>query len=258
MYFIYVLGPAGCGKSTLTATLNSWIREKGMHSITLNLDPGAYKLPYYPEINIRDYIKVENVIEKYNLGPNGALILASDLIVNHIDDIISELEEFDADYVFIDTPGQLELFAFRSIGPLIIKELSSIEGSSTVLLFLIDSNMCRDPSSFISMLLLSTSTHYRLSKPQVNVLSKIDLLNEEEMRKIVAWTESVNELCNLIDERYVGLKRELTVRILNILKDFEDVSKPIPVSSFSGFGLNNLYAAVQRILAGGEDYRTLD
>jgi hypothetical protein len=41
---------------------------------------------------------------------------------------------------------------------------------------LIDSHYCVDPSVFISAVLLVTSTMLRLALPNVNVLTKIDLL----------------------------------------------------------------------------------
>ena len=41
---------------------------------------------------------------------------------------------------------------------------------------LIDSFCCCDPNTFISALLLVTSTMLRIALPHVNVLSKIDLL----------------------------------------------------------------------------------
>jgi len=48
--------------------------------VTVNLDAGAMILPYSPDVDIRNYFSVEGLIEKYDLGPNGALLLAADFI----------------------------------------------------------------------------------------------------------------------------------------------------------------------------------
>jgi hypothetical protein len=39
--------------------------------ITVNLDPGVQKLPYNPHVDVRDYVTLEEVMEKHKLGPNG-------------------------------------------------------------------------------------------------------------------------------------------------------------------------------------------
>ncbi|MEM1561081.1 MAG: ATP/GTP-binding protein, partial [Ignisphaera sp.] len=72
MYFIFILGPAGSGKSYLTYSFTNWLIEHGMDIAIVNLDPAVTWLPYTPDVDIRDYITVEEVMRKYNLGPNGA------------------------------------------------------------------------------------------------------------------------------------------------------------------------------------------
>eukprot|EP00959_Pyramimonas_sp_CCMP1952_P258474 5402696-Pyramimonas_sp.AAC.1 len=43
---------------------------------------------------------------------------------------------------------------------------------------LVDSHLCTDPSKYIAALLLSLSTMLHLEMPHINVLSKIDLLEQ--------------------------------------------------------------------------------
>jgi GTPase SAR1 family protein len=121
----YFIGTAGSGKSTLTGDLQHYItnRNPEVSVITINLDPGVRVVSYAPDIDIRDFIVLEEVMEKYGLGPNGAMILASDLMVNYLDDIKDEIDEFNPDWILADTAGQLELFAFRETGPLIASAL---------------------------------------------------------------------------------------------------------------------------------------
>jgi GTPase SAR1 family protein len=58
-------------------------------------------------------------MEEYGLGPNGALIMAADLIADQVEKISKEIEELQSDIVLVDTSGQMELFAFRASGPYI-------------------------------------------------------------------------------------------------------------------------------------------
>ena len=50
------------------------------------------------------------------LGPNGALIRSMELAMNSIDEIIEKIASLKYPYVFVDTPGQMELFLFRDFG----------------------------------------------------------------------------------------------------------------------------------------------
>ncbi|MEM4736602.1 MAG: ATP/GTP-binding protein, partial [Nitrososphaeria archaeon] len=61
MYTIFLTGTAGSGKSTLTSVLKKWYEERESYAITLNLDPGALKLPYEPDVDIRQYIDVQQI-----------------------------------------------------------------------------------------------------------------------------------------------------------------------------------------------------
>ncbi|MCG2826575.1 MAG: ATP/GTP-binding protein, partial [Thermoplasmatales archaeon] len=113
MIFLYFVGTAGSGKTTLTYAFQQWMNLQGYDAITINLDPGVEKLNYAPDIDIREMISLSGVMEEYNLGPNGAQIVCADLLALKINEIKEIVDGFVSDYVLIDTPGQIELFAFR-------------------------------------------------------------------------------------------------------------------------------------------------
>ena len=112
---IFVTGTAGAGKSVLASRLLQWYSDNKSYSVSLNLDPGADSLPYEPDVDVRDYVNIKAIMEDYNLGPNGSLIIASDLISTHLEEIQNEVNELNPDVVVIDTPGQIELSSQRPI-----------------------------------------------------------------------------------------------------------------------------------------------
>ena len=123
MNAIFITGTAGSGKSLLTSKLLQWYRDNKAFPIALNLDPGAVTLPYNPDVDVREYIDIVSLMENYGLGPNGSLVMASDMIATKMDEIQKEIDLLNPDYVIIDTPGQIELFAFRASGPYFVANL---------------------------------------------------------------------------------------------------------------------------------------
>ena len=85
-------------------------------------------MPYKPDVDVRDYIDIRTLMETYNLGPNGSLVMASDMIATRLDDIQTEVDSLNPDYVIIDTPGQIELFAFRAVVHILSQIFSQIAG----------------------------------------------------------------------------------------------------------------------------------
>lgn len=222
-------------------------RDPEISAITLNLDPGVKILPYNPDIDIREFIVLEDVMTEYGLGPNGAMILASDLMVNYLDEIKEEIDEYNPDWIFVDTAGQLELFAFRDTGPLIASSLGfgSIQRAVS---FLFDSNLVLRPNGFISTLLLAASVQFRFRRiPQVNVLSKVDLLSEEQIEMIVNWSQDFKALEDSTNERESGLIRELSMLISEVFMQMGSTSELMPCSIKEEDGLDILFGSIQRV-----------
>ena len=146
--FVYFIGTAGSGKSTLTYIFKKWMELRGLDSITVNLDPGAENLPYIPDVDIRDWISLKEIMDSYGLGPNGAQIACADMLALNIEDIKKSIESYKTNYVFIDTPGQLELFVFRESGKYIIKFMNP---NKSVISYLIDPGLAKNASGFVSL-----------------------------------------------------------------------------------------------------------
>ena len=247
MYFIFVLGTAGSGKTTLVKSFQDYLLDNEMDTAVINLDPAVEQVPYKPDFDVRDYVDAFEVMERYGLGPNSSLIASIDLILTKAKDIKEEISRIEGNYVIVDTPGQIELFAYRETGRILSSLIS--EGNKSASVFLMDSFLSKDPRSYISLFLLSSSIKFRLNMPQVLVLSKSDLLTQQELERIRSWVEEGT----IIDE--LGTIDEYSYELVNtIIENLDNL--PIPVSSTTGEGFDELYAELQRIFAGGEDYLT--
>ncbi|MHA2185080.1 MAG: ATP/GTP-binding protein, partial [Promethearchaeota archaeon] len=243
------MGTAGSGKSTLTGELKAYVikRNPSISAITLNLDPGVKSMTYAPDIDIRDFVVLEEVMNEYGLGPNGAMILASDLMVNFLDDIKDEIDDFNPDWIFVDTAGQLELFAFRETGPLIASALGFGDIQRSVS-FLFDSNFVLRPNGFISTLLLAASVQFRFRNiSQINVLSKVDLLDEDQIEMIINWSQDFQALADSTNEREKGLIRELSMLISEVFIQMGSTSELIPCSTKEDNGLDLIFGHLQRV-----------
>src|SRR3972149_4178640 len=79
------------------------------------MDPGATALPYNPDIDARQYVDVQKLMLDYQLGPNGALIMASDLLADHMEEMREEIDAANPDVVLVDTPSQCWRVTFRAL-----------------------------------------------------------------------------------------------------------------------------------------------
>ena len=116
---VFILGPAGSGKSLLTANFASYLTDEGYKVRTVNLDPGVLSLGYKADFDVRENFTIEGIMRREGLGPNGAILKAMDMLAE------VDLPDFnDSDYVLYDTPGQLEPFLFRDSGRRIVEKLT--------------------------------------------------------------------------------------------------------------------------------------
>src|SRR5204862_4584899 len=108
------------GQSTMVYAFQLWMNSQGLDCVTVNLDPGAESLQYSPDLDVRDYVNLSEIMEEQDLGPNGAQVAAADMIAMNARELAEVLETFETSYILIDTPGQIELFTFRASGPVLI------------------------------------------------------------------------------------------------------------------------------------------
>ncbi|ABL77780.1 ATP/GTP-binding protein [Thermofilum pendens] len=249
---VFIVGPAGSGKSTFTSSFKDWLLSQSTPASTINLDPAVEYLDYDPDIDIREYVFVRDVIEKYNLGPNGAIIASVDLAVEHLDKVQAAMEDLPEGYVLVDTPGQMEIFAYRQSGTYIVSELCS-SSSLCAAVFMVDASIATQPYNFLSQLFLSASMYYRLRLPLTVAVNKIDVLEDMEKNRLLNWLSDVESMENEL-EFASNVDRVFTKRVLRLLSDFMEVVPFVPVSAKTKENFEQVYFYLQQIYRGGEDF----
>ncbi len=250
MVAIFFAGTAGAGKSTMVGTFQRWMEENGFHAVTVNLDPGAEVLAYDADVDVREWVVLGQIMEEFNLGPNGAQVVAADMMALQSQDIAEAVNELEADYVLYDVPGQLELFAFRSSSKRIMENLG---GRMPVLAYLMDPMLVATPNGYVTSMLLGATVKFRFDVPMLYLLSKCDLMEDFVRANVMAWNEDVWRLQSDLWEGEPTAASTFSTDLLEGMNEFGASSQMIPVSSASGEGLEDLYSTVQLLYAGGDD-----
>ncbi|MGC8913711.1 MAG: ATP/GTP-binding protein [Thermoplasmata archaeon] len=250
MYTFFFVGTAGAGKTSMVGAFQKWMDIHKYDAITVNLDPGAEVLKYTPDIDIREWISIEEIMEEHELGPNGAQIVAADLLAQNVPEVRNYIEKYGADYVLVDTPGQIELFAFREASKHVADGISS---GYSLLVYLLDPILSRTPSGFVSLLMLGATIQYRFKYPLLNVLSKCDLLSTEEIEKIVSWCEEPYRLYDAICKDARVDEMVVNTEFFKSLENIGVFSKIIPTSSIDLTGMEDVFNALQQVYLGGDE-----
>lgn len=174
-----VIGPPGSGKSTYCYGMYQFLGAIGRKASVVNLDPANDQTNYPCALDIRDFIKLEDVMEESNLGPNGGIIQSMEELEESGDQFIEQVKKLgDKEYILFDCPGQVELYTHHEALVKLFKRLEKELNFRLVVIHLVDSYYITSPSQYISVLLLALRSMLQLDLPHVNVLSKIDLLKQ--------------------------------------------------------------------------------
>jgi GTPase SAR1 family protein len=192
-------------------------------------------------------------MEKYALGPNGAVIMAADLIADEVENLTRDIEEVNADFVLVDTPGQMELFAFRASGPYIVNELTK---EPKALIYLFDAVFSINPFNYVSNMFLSAAVYNRFFQPQVHLLSKIDLIPRKDAEAIATWSANSRALEDALEAQLEDTKRLFSRNMMRAITQLGLKFLLMPVSSKTNEGMVNVNTILERIFTGGEKYTT--
>lgn len=238
---VMFLGPAGSGKTSLTAKFGEWLEGEGFRVAYINLDPGCLSLPYEPGFDVRSYFTVMGLMESENLGPNGAMVKASELMEENMDKFLREVEKLDGEFKLIDTPGQSEIFVFRPAGPSIAKGFSA--KAPTVGVYIIDPVLAETPTSLISVFSLAVASQLRLGIPFITILNKADEVKGGDLPLF-----DFDLLKERVAEEGAGAITDLAMNMIEALRPLTLAQRFIKVSAKTGEGMAQLFDAIHESL----------
>ena len=228
---VFILGPAGSGKSLLTAGFALYLRSEGYKVKTVNLDPGVLNLGYEADFDVREKFTIEDIMRKDGLGPNGAILKAMDMLAE------TEPPEFsEVDYVLYDTPGQLEPFLFRDSGRRIVEKLEDC-----YCLFLGDLSVSR--RNMLGFFLYALTVRYTLDVETLAILNKVDLLSPKEVREVKRLIEDPPRLF----EKPENIRDELDMEVLKALRKFFPAQRVPLISAKTGKGYDELLTILHEV-----------
>ena len=247
MSFVFLIGPAGSGKTTMTKTLLEYLRESGEKVSAVNLDPGVVYLPYRPDYDVREIVELRELMLREKLGPNGGLLRAHEIMLANIDKIVKRIRELalTSSFILIDTPGQLELFALKELGSRVI---SHLRGRGTVGVFLVDATSIKRPSDVVMNILLALAVQFHLDIEIAFVLNKIDLVSKETIKLFDTFFMDPEEFLRHLSKRDQGTFAELAGELIGIIHEFLPPTRLVAVSAVKRENIEDLYSIIHDAL----------
>ncbi|KAL0210572.1 hypothetical protein RCL1_005008 [Eukaryota sp. TZLM3-RCL] len=237
-----VVGMAGAGKTTLMQRLNAHVSQHSIPSYLINLDPAVLSVPFSANIDIRDTVDYKKVMTEYKLGPNGAIMTSLNLFSTKFDQVLSLLESKSSslDYVFIDTPGQIEMMTWSASGAIITGALAS--AFPTCILYVVDTpRVVSTPGSFVSNMLYACSIAYNMRLPLIVVWSKSDAASTSILDEWLANPESLEQMLDQESSYLSVFQRSLSL----VIEEFYSTLNTVAVSSLTGHGIDKLLEKIQ-------------
>lgn len=177
-FCVFVIGPAGSGKSTLCHLLQQQVDLSRRRCHIVNLDPAAEYMPYSPSADVRTLVDANDVAECCSLGPNGALVKSMQFLAENTDWLEEVVESFPEDeLILFDLPGQLELYVHLDA----LREVARVleRSCSLCCLHCLDIGFFTDSSKLLSGALVALNAMLHFSLPHINVLTKCDLVEKQ-------------------------------------------------------------------------------
>jgi GPN-loop GTPase len=185
---LFVVGPAGCGKTTFCSELREHYKTQKRRVVSVNLDPAQIHEDIPFDVDIRRHIGLLDVMEETDFGPNGGLLLALEAIAEEMD--VLELPE-DEEFLLFDCPGQVELYIHSEAMKVITQKVSSMH--HTAMAYLLDATHILDKAKFLSGTLSALIAMSKFELPHINLLTKCDLVDADDLEKFLVPDERMLE-----------------------------------------------------------------
>ncbi|KAM4046483.1 GPN-loop GTPase 2 isoform 2-T2 [Anomaloglossus baeobatrachus] len=256
-----VIGPPGSGKTTYVRAVHSLLTSMGRRASIINLDPAGEDEPG-AAVTLQELLALPEVMAELHLGPNGALLYCMEYLQKNLDWLRDRLRSLRGTYLLFDCPGQVELYTHHPALPTILRRLQSW-GLRLCAVHLVDSHYCTDPAKFISVLCTSLSTMLHIELPHINILSKVDLIeNYGRLAFNIDYYTEVMDLSYLVkhltSDPFFRRHQSLHEKLAEVIQDYGLVSF-MPFSIKDQESLKRVLAAVDQAsgFCFGEDKRSL-
>ncbi|KAI5126293.1 GPN-loop GTPase [Nematocida parisii] len=212
-YAIFVIGPAGSGKTSLSHMLKEHYTAQKRGVVLVNLDPAQALTDLEFSFDIRDHIEITEIMEAADFGPNGGLMAGLEAISDNLD--IMELPEDDDTLLIFDCPGQIELYLHSDSISKIITEVQ--KNHFPLILYALDVMHLLDSSRFTSAAITATIAMSKFEVPHLNIFTKCDLVKKEELDELLDELD-LDTLCSSIPARCRNEKK-FNHALTTIIKD---------------------------------------
>ncbi|KAF3702180.1 GPN-loop GTPase 3 [Channa argus] len=254
-YAQLVMGPAGSGKSTYCSTMIQHSETINRSVQVVNLDPAAEHFDYPVMADIRELIQVDDVMEDDSLrfGPNGGLVFCMEYFANNFDWLEESLGHVEDDYILFDCPGQIELYTHLPVMRQLVEQLQQWE-FRVCGVFLVDSQFMVESFKFISGVMAALSAMVSLEIPQVNIMTKMDLLSPKAKKEIEKYLDP--DMYSMMEDNSIGSTkfRKLTKAIC-VCVQIDDYSmvRFLPFDRTDEEGINIVLQHIDFSIQYGED-----
>jgi len=232
-----VIGPPGSGKTTYVTAMAELLKTLGRPVTIVNLDPANEAVSYEAGVDIGDLVRLDEVMESLELGPNGGLVYCMEFLQQNYPWLEGRLADLPSDsYLMIDCPGQVELYTTNNAVKEIVGRLVAADIRLTAV-NLVDSHYCSDPAKFISICLTSLTTMLQVELPHVNLLSKVDMVEKYgKLQYNLDYYTDVLDLEYLLehmpDDPFTSKYRSLNTALTGLITDYSLVNfLPVTVKS---------------------------
>ncbi|XP_029816968.1 GPN-loop GTPase 3 [Manacus vitellinus] len=210
-------------QSTYCSTMVQHCEALGRAVQVVNLDPAAEHFSYPVMADIRELIEVDDVMEDESLrfGPNGGLVFCMEYFANNFNWLEESLGHVEDDYILFDCPGQIELYTHLPVMKQLVEQLQQWE-FRVCGVFLVDSQFMVESFKFISGILAALSAMISLEIPQINIMTKMDLLSKKAKKEIEKYLDP--DMYSMIEDSTNILKskrfKKLTKSICGLIDDY--------------------------------------
>uniref|UniRef100_A0A5S6QD86 GPN-loop GTPase 2 n=1 Tax=Trichuris muris TaxID=70415 RepID=A0A5S6QD86_TRIMR len=243
-----VIGPPGSGKTTYCRAMKIFLAESEEY-----------------DLDVRTFVDLNAVVSDRCLGPNGGMVYCLELLEIQVEELTKRIqailnEKPNCKYILFDFPGQAELYTHLECVHNILDRLQTLLECHLICVHIVDSQHCVDPGRFLSVLLTTLFGMLRLALPHVNVLSKFDLMERNEVFLsfgIDFYTE-VLDLHYLLEHMpqssFSSKYNKLSKMLCQVVEDFGLVSFH-PLAAHDEVSLSNLISVIDNVSGYASDER---